>query len=190
MAMKIAKGQVYSRGGRYMGDPGLGSFLKKAAGVALSVIPGGGLVGGIIKTVGGAIIGGAAGGAIQKAATAPGGTTLPALPGVGQPIQVGPVGINVPFGGPPGVGVSIGNQHFGMTPVNGAGVPAGYRPNKSSYFLRDGTFVEKGSRLVKARRRNPLNPRAADRAISRLESAKKAATRLNRISIRKKKCCG
>lgn len=183
LALKMAQAQTRGRYGN-QGDPGLGGFLKKAIGVvgnvAGALIPGGG----IIKTVGGAILGAAAGSAASGAARQ---IALPPLPGAGAapPIQVGPVGINLPFAGPPGVGVTLfgGNQ-------NGGPPPAGYRLNKSSYFLRDGTFVEKGTRWVKARRRNPLNPRAADRAISRLESAKKATTRLNRISIRKKKCCG
>lgn len=187
MSIKIARGQIVSRYG-YQGDPGLGGFLKKAAGLAMNFLPGGG----IVKTVGGIILGGIAGNAAGKiSAQQP--IMLPSRPGIGAapPLQVGPVGINLPYAGPPGVGITVAGQHLGITPANGNGaIPAGYRPNKSSYFLRDGTFVEKGSRYVKARRRNPLNPRAADRAISRLESAKKATQRLSRISIRKKKCCG
>jgi len=73
--------------------------------------------------------------------------------------------------------------------------PSGYHPNKSDYFLRDGTFVAKGSRCVKNRRRNPFNPRAADRAYSRMKSAKRAAdkiekffgARTNRQTLRAKK---
>lgn len=66
--------------------------------------------------------------------------------------------------------------------------PGGFHPNKSSYHLRDGTFVPKGSKCVKNRRRNPLNPKALDRAMSRLQSAKKAAKKLSRVRIHKKKC--
>jgi len=80
---------------------------------------------------------------------------------------------------------------------NGNGVmlacPTGFHPNKTGYFTkgdcRTGTqagFVEKGSKCVKNRRRNPLNARAADRAIGRIESAKRATKRLSRITIRKK----
>lgn len=68
------------------------------------------------------------------------------------------------------------------------GSVSGYHLNKTDYFLRDGTFVPAGTKLVKNRRRNPLNPRAASRAISRLESAKKAASRMNAITIRKTGC--
>lgn len=67
----------------------------------------------------------------------------------------------------------------------GLACPQGFRPNKSDYFLSDGTFVEAGSRCVKVRRRNPLNPRAASRAISRIQGAKRAVGLINRISIRK-----
>lgn len=66
--------------------------------------------------------------------------------------------------------------------------PKGYRPNKTSYHLKDGTYVEKGTKCVKTRRRNPLNPRANSRAMSRLNSAKNAAKDLNRVTIRKKNC--
>lgn len=66
--------------------------------------------------------------------------------------------------------------------------PSGFHPNKTSYFLKDGTFVEKGTRCVKNRRRNPLNPRAASRAISRIESGKKAIKRFDRVQIKCRRC--
>ena len=72
----------------------------------------------------------------------------------------------------------------------GIGCPPGYRPNKSSYYMQSPggsvVFIEKGMKCVKIRRRNSLNPRALDRAISRVGSAKKAAAKLGRITIRKK----
>lgn len=68
----------------------------------------------------------------------------------------------------------------------GAGCPTGSHLNKSSYFLMDGTFVPKGSRCVANRRRNPLNPRAFDRALGRITAAKKFGARLGRVTIRKK----
>jgi len=76
----------------------------------------------------------------------------------------------------------------GYEDVPAIGSPAGYHVNKTSYFLKDGTFIPEGSRWVKNRHRNPLNPRAASRAIGRLESLKKATARFSRITIRKK-CC-
>lgn len=53
--------------------------------------------------------------------------------------------------------------------------------NKSSYFLKDGTRVEAGTRCVANRRRNPLNPRALSRAMSRVQGAQKAIKSLVRF---------
>ena len=47
--------------------------------------------------------------------------------------------------------------------------PAGYRLNKSSYFLKDGTFVQARSRYVRIRRRNFANGRALRRSIGRVQ---------------------
>jgi len=63
---------------------------------------------------------------------------------------------------------------------------AGYHLNKSAYFLMSGEFVPEGSRYVRNRKRNPANARATSRAISRVVGAKRYATSLSRISIRKK----
>lgn len=65
--------------------------------------------------------------------------------------------------------------------MNGA-CPTGHRPNKTSYFLKDGTFVEKGTRCVKRRQRNPTNPRAMSRAIARIDSGKRFQNRMAEIS--------
>lgn len=72
----------------------------------------------------------------------------------------------------------------------GVCIPKGYKLNETGYHLKDGTYVPPNSKIVKIRKRNPLNPRAASKAISRLESAKKASERLRRITIRKKPCNG
>lgn len=63
----------------------------------------------------------------------------------------------------------------------------GCHPNKASYFLKDGTFVEAGTRCVTNRRRNPLNPRALDRAAGRLRSAQKAVRFLQAAKIPKRR---
>jgi len=67
--------------------------------------------------------------------------------------------------------------------------PQGQRPNKSSYFRRSPAggvvFIRKGTVCVSSRRRNALNPRALDRAIGRVVSAKKAAKKLGTITVRK-----
>lgn len=57
--------------------------------------------------------------------------------------------------------------------------------NKSTYRTLDGTLVPKGTRCVKNRRRNPLNPRALTRAISRVAAAKTFARVLDRVEIKK-----
>jgi len=166
-----------------MGDPGLFGFI-----------------GNVLKTAAGAIPGPL--GTISR-------SLFPTSPRVGAAIQERPLftpftppvirtpgffPVNVPQEAPSfPTGVPIPGQapqRFfpgGATGV-GTGCASGFHPNKSAYFLKNGTFVEAGSRCVKNRRRNPLNPRAASRAISRLESAKKAVTRINRITIRCPRC--
>ncbi len=66
----------------------------------------------------------------------------------------------------------------------GVACPSGFHPNKSSYWTNAG-FVARGTKCVRNRRRNPLNPRALDRAISRITSAKRASKKLGRVTIRK-----
>ena len=53
------------------------------------------------------------------------------------------------------------------------------RLNKSGYWLKDGTYVPPGTRYVKIRRRNSMNPRALSRALSRLNGAKTLQSKLN-----------
>jgi len=105
-----------------------------------------------------------------------GSTPVTRTPGVRGAVQRilpgGATGFEVAGGGP------------GMLP------PRGFHLNKTGYFLTSaaefGQFVEPFSRFVRNRRRNPGNMRAADRAISRIESAKRMAKRLSRITVRKK----
>ena len=60
----------------------------------------------------------------------------------------------------------------------GAVCPKGMRPNKTSYFLRDGTFVPRESRCVRIRRRDALNGRAALNSTRRLVAYTKANRRV------------
>lgn len=118
---------------------------------------------------------------------------VPSIPGFPQqapPIARQPGTGTRTFGGIQLGPLELGREVETFTPNGGMGTPAigcpsGFRPNKTSYFLKSGQFVPKGSRCVKVRRRNALNPRALSRAISRVESAKRAAKRTNRITIRK-----
>ena len=66
--------------------------------------------------------------------------------------------------------------------------PAGCHPNKSGYFLKGGTFIAPKTKCVRNRRRNPLNPRALDRAAGRLRSAQKVGTFLAKVKIPKGRC--
>jgi len=171
------------------GDPGLFGFLGDAigtvTGIASRFLPG------PLGTIAGAISSGLSGGpgngqSVQQ--TVPVSSTITSFAQERVPID-----INFPFMGESGAGVTLFGQQGGkgsgtaLMKVNGNGngaCPAGEHPNKSSYFLKDGTFVPEGSRCVKNRRRNPLNPRAASSAISRLEGTKKAIRRIDRFSIR------
>ena len=70
--------------------------------------------------------------------------------------------------------------------VTGAGeLLKGYHMNSSSYFLRDGTFIPKGTRAVKNRQRNPANARATSRAIARINGAKRMQHTLAQIETAK-----
>ena len=88
------------------------------------------------------------------------------------------------FGGPGG-GVPGAAARAAIPVEAGLACPPGMHPNKSAYFLKSGEFVPAKTRCVPSRRRNPGNSRANDRAIGRIESAKKMASRLARITIRK-----
>lgn len=208
MAIKVSRATA-------RGDPGFLDFLKGVGKAAVGAATGfvtGGPVG---AAIGGglALVGELRGGspAPRQAPTmrapsfriptiraptiqrpGPGSFRVAPTPGVGFPQPVTRAGFglpqvkfNPPGFGPPGAGIQIGTVG---APTAGAQVacPPGFRANKSSYFLRDGTFVAAGSKCVRSRRRNPLNPRALDRAISRVSSAKRASSKLGAISIRKK----
>jgi len=101
------------------------------------------------------------------------------------PIRIGPIGID-----PRAIAIG-GDPFLTLAPAAGAGGACppsmgGYHLNKSEYFLKSGEFVPAGSRYVRNRKRNPANARATSRAISRVVGAKRYASSLSRISIRKK----
>lgn len=99
--------------------------------------------------------------------------------GGGRPQQVAPPRLNLPLIGQRGAGFSVGEVS-----TNGA-APKGTHLNKSDYFLRDGTFVAKGTRLVRNRRRDPMNARALRRAISRVDAGKVWQGKLSEITTAK-----
>lgn len=77
----------------------------------------------------------------------------------------------------PGV-PSFGPQMTTGTVTQEIGCPSGYHPNKSGYFTKSEGYIPKGTKCVKNRRRNPANPRALDRAMGRLNSAKRMQSKL------------
>lgn len=178
------------------GDPGLFGFLggvaRSALSVASDVLPG--PAGAAARLASRAFGGG--GPSVQPPAP---GFPLRSLPGVGiagPPLEDPDAGLRRLRGrrkgqnGPSPGAAARAPDEFPQR-VGAAGeCPPGFRPNKSRYFRRSpgGSIVEvpKGAVCVRSRRRNPLNPRALDRALGRVTSAKKAATKLSRVTIRKK----
>ena len=157
------------------GDPGLFGSIGK-------------FIGGAAKTIGG-IVGGPVGFGLRTI----GGIVSPAQQGRPMPRIITPptpgdwqaAGRRISAGRPLNGGMVPTEFQQAAVPVGpGMACPPGMKANKSSYFLRDGTFVPKNSRCVSVRKRNPANSRANDRAIGRIESAKKMAARLGRITIR------
>lgn len=159
----------YYRGDYYRGDPGLFGFLAKAAGAVIrTAVPGGGalldVAGGILK------------------ARRPPGTSLATIPQVGPPVPQLRSQVQVQTGGL----INVGYQQMG--PGGAAQVPMvqgpdgklcqlkGYHVNKGRYFTRAGV-VEPGTKCVKNRRMNVLNPKALRRGLRRAYGFKKIAMR-------------
>jgi len=173
---RMGGGMIGSRigpGGTFEGDPGLFSFLGKAARFAT----------GVVSKLGIPIVSGAAG----VAAGLLGGGRGPGLPGPAISQFRGPMiplqsRMQIPA---PGIAGAVQRAiPGGATGMQGCG--NGTRPNKSGYWLQGGQYVAPGTVCVKRRRMNPLNPRALSKAMRRIESAKRATTVLGRITIRKK----
>lgn len=159
----------YNGASRAVGDPGFFSFLGKAIGT-------------VGRVVGGAL--GLTAPAAPRQLPPPGAVTPPIAPPAGRT-----GGLQVQF--PPFTAhpmVRISGQRFqpqaGVPPTPIGGIaPKGHHLNRSSYFLRDGTFVPEGTRWVPNRTRNPANPRALRRAISRAKAFDSLVKR-NRKALR------
>lgn len=138
----ISRRQVV-RGGGILSS--IGGALKKVTGLATNFLPG--PLGAVARTV-----------------LAP----MPSMPSSQRlvPLQQAPPGAPLP-----GPLAQVQRALPGGATGRGTGCASGYHPNKTAYFLRDGTFVDVGTRCVKNRRRNPLNSRALDRSLSRVASA-------------------
>lgn len=198
--MSLAIKRARANGGRgglaygpmYYGDPGL--FGKIASGFkSIGKAVGGAVIGGVkgfVKT--GSPFGGVKGavsGAVRSFTSTtrgPGVTPaqLPVPPSWPGGPAVDPFGrggqVDI-FSPPPG---AYGGQDVGQAIVDvtsAVACPAGFRPNKSAYYQRTPggiVFHPKGTKCVRSRRRNPLNPRALSRSMSRVAGARKAIRRL------------
>jgi len=160
------------RPGSQMGDPGFLDYLKRKAmaGMALATNV---FTGGVSGAVAGSV----------AAATRP----RPSMVRPPMSTVVGPGQGQYPIGVPK-PGILAATQQFvpgGETGL-GQGCAKGYRPNKTSYWLKNGTHVPAGSKCVKYRRRyNPANAKATSRSIGRLNSAKRMQGALSEISTGK-----
>ena len=183
----------------FQGDPGIFGFLggvaKRVTGAVSRLgIPGVSAGAGFVSGALGGILGRKTAKTRQAARAGLGAGLIPFTGGrSGMGRSFLPGGAQVPVPGIRGIA-----QRFfpggatGMMPAEGPPGP-GYHPNKSDYYVKSdpmnpespGIFVGKGTVWVKNRRRNPLNPRALSRAMSRLSSAKNAAKMLGRVTIRK-----
>jgi len=163
LAMQAAKYGRPLRVRGQMGDPGFWSYLKdkvlSGTKFGIDVVTGGG---------GSAIASALGGGG--------GGVVVP--PGGGPPL---PTGVRKP-------GVRGAAERFvpgGQTGL-GTGCPKGFRPNKTSYYLKGGEFVEAGTKCVRYRRKyNPANAEATSDAIGRINASKRMQGKLAEISTGK-----
>ena len=156
LAMSAAKYGRPLRAGGQMGDPGFWSFLKDRA---LDVV--GVVAPGPVSTIASAL-------RPSGPVVPPGGPPLPT--GVRKPGVRGAAERLVP-GGQTGLGT---------------GCPKGFRPNKTSYYLKGGEFVEAGTKCVRYRRKyNPANAEATSDAIGRINASKRMQGKLAEISTGK-----
>lgn len=196
-------------GRRYQqGDPGLFDFFGKAIGAVANVVTGGavGAVVSGVKAIAGVIGGKRPGPAgpvspirTQSMFTKPlrqNGTPLVQTP------TIRPTPVVMPGGAviiPDSVKVSGTNiaglyqrgeatAYFSPPPGAPAGLVCGSNGkmraahlNRSGYFLKGGQYVAPGTKCVANRRRNPLNPRALSRAMSRVAGAQKAVKAIIRF---------
>ncbi len=171
----------------FRGDPGLfssiGKFFGGAAKFAGGFIPG--PIGGALTAAGGILAGNRPVGRPVSVAAVSTTSFQEKFPG-----QIGPIDLDIFGAGQKGASISFLNGGGGTNGEDVAGLKclSGFHPNKASYFLKDGTFIAKGSQCVRNRRMNPLNPRAASTAIKRIGRGKAATGALDRVSIKCKKC--
>ena len=150
----------------YQGDPQLGGLLTLGARLAGRGIRG--------------LLGRISGRSLVRAGV--GTAAVAALPAVSRTMGRGmDIGIPMPGGATirPGAALPGGTPFF--TPGE---CPKGFRKNKSSYFLKNGQHVPRGSKCVRYRRMNVANTRALKRSTRRLTSFENLVKR-ERKALRK-----
>ena len=187
MSLMLQQARAPYRANRSQGDPGLRDWGRRALGwgvqTALGLTGFGGAAAAVSAATGGGVNG--ARRPLERHQVGPAVQVMVPRPGL-----IGKIQRAVPGGA---TGTMVGPAPFG---ANGMACETGFRPNKTSYFLKDGTFIEKGTRCVKRRQRNPMNPRALSRAIGRIDAGKRFQNRMSQISTGrftaagKKKSCG
>lgn len=195
-SIKMARAQSSGRampGTGYRGDPGLFGFLGGVAKGLTGVVGGLGIPG--ISTVASianrglsAVVGGKT--AKQRQ------LMTAAVPTRSYGRGISPMTFASTVGkGPSGPGsITFGDRMRtvgqaiwpgGVEPGMDGKQPKGYHLNKSGYYIKTtGEWVEPFTRWVKDRRRNPLNPRAWDRAYGRLKSANNFKKRMAKLTFR------
>jgi hypothetical protein len=184
-------------GGRHVAA---GDFWSKLAGIGSKVL---GVAGTVLTATGiGAPLGLALGGASallgatqtphpnQIALPGTGGGVIGAGPGIGGAITIGgqrgvTIGGGITTGGGAGGFTGGGSDvgpSSGVVLANGAVVVTkGHHLNKHGYYTKAHGWIAPGTVLVRNRHRNPLNPRAARRAASRLHGMQKLIGRIERV---------
>ena len=150
----------------YQGDPQLGGLITLGARLAGRGIRG--------------LLGRISGRSLVRAGV--GTAAVAALPAVSRTMGRGmDIGIPMPGGATirPGAALPGGTPFF--TPGE---CPKGFRKNKSSYFLKNGQHVPRGSKCVRYRRMNVANTRALKRSTRRLTSFENLVKR-ERKALRK-----
>lgn len=216
LAMRIIKarksGALHSQLGARFGQAGITRFQGPMMYSRARAGQGGGWFGDLLGNVVGAIpvVGGvlkAGVGAVDKALSkkkSVAGTSAPtfAAPQTSGPgFSGGPIPALPPLSGGgsfgPDIPLSTGSG-TDVVPYKGC-APSGYHPNKSGYWknqsgmLPGASWVEPGSILVRNRKRNPFNPKAASRAMSRLASLSQGMRvlekQLTKLAPRKRASC-
>lgn len=175
MSLSIKSARMANRGPANMQGGILGDLFGGAVGAVK------GAVGAVFR--GGNPLTGAIGGAVRGFVGKPAPVALPPMPmpGTGSAMLYPAPGQFI--AGPNGNGK---NRPYAVSPAGTViACPKGTHANESDYFLKDGSYVAAGSRCVKNRRRNPMNPRALGRAIARVESGKRWQSKLGEITTKR-----